>query len=116
MCLINGTDGIGTGWSTNIPCYNPKDVVKNILRKLEGESLFEMTPFYKGFKGEIIINGVDSQERSKRYECKGVYNLSNEHEDVIEVTELPIGRWTKDMKESYEKMSIGDNALIEDIR
>ena len=30
MLLINGTSGIGTGWSTNIPCFNPKDIIKNI--------------------------------------------------------------------------------------
>jgi DNA topoisomerase-2 len=27
MVLINGALGIGTGWSTNIPCFSPKDLV-----------------------------------------------------------------------------------------
>ena len=27
MILVNGCTGIGTGWSCNIPCYNPKDLV-----------------------------------------------------------------------------------------
>jgi len=27
----NGAEGIGTGWSTNIPCFNPKDIVENII-------------------------------------------------------------------------------------
>lgn len=30
MALVNGADGIGTGWSTFIPCHNPRDVVENI--------------------------------------------------------------------------------------
>lgn len=27
MVLINGANGIGTGWMTNIPCYNPIDII-----------------------------------------------------------------------------------------
>jgi len=30
MALINGVEGIGTGWSTNIPMYNPKEVIFNV--------------------------------------------------------------------------------------
>lgn len=30
MVLINGAEGIGTGWSTSVPNYNPRDVVGNI--------------------------------------------------------------------------------------
>ena len=28
LVLINGSDGIGTGWSTSIPNYDPKDVIE----------------------------------------------------------------------------------------
>ena len=31
MILVNGVDGIGTGWSTNIPPFNPSDIVEYIL-------------------------------------------------------------------------------------
>lgn len=24
MTLVNGSEGIGTGWSTYIPCHNPR--------------------------------------------------------------------------------------------
>ena len=49
MILVNGAEGIGTGWSTNIPSYNPKDLVTNIRRLMNGEELQEMTPWYKGW-------------------------------------------------------------------
>jgi len=26
--LVNGAEGIGTGWSTSIPNYNPRDLVR----------------------------------------------------------------------------------------
>jgi DNA topoisomerase-2 len=30
MTLVNGAQGIGTGWSTHIPCHNPRDVIANL--------------------------------------------------------------------------------------
>ncbi len=27
MVLVNGSEGIGTGWSTFLPNYNPKEIV-----------------------------------------------------------------------------------------
>lgn len=33
MMLINGADGIGTGWMTKIPNYNPRELIEN-LRKM----------------------------------------------------------------------------------
>jgi DNA topoisomerase-2 len=30
MVLVNGAEGMGTGWSTTIPCYNPVDIVTNL--------------------------------------------------------------------------------------
>ncbi len=51
MVLVNGVEGIGTGWSTFIPNYNPKDIVRNIQRKIQGLPFERMKPFYKGFTG-----------------------------------------------------------------
>ena len=57
MILVNGAEGIGTGWSTNIPSYNPKDLVTNIRRLMNGEELQEMTPWYKD--GVVTLNQWD---------------------------------------------------------
>jgi DNA topoisomerase-2 len=69
MVLVNGVDGIGTGFMSKIPKYNPLDLIDIILKKLEDNSYqllnFDFTntetsidvnikPYYKGFKGEII--------------------------------------------------------------
>jgi DNA topoisomerase II len=35
MALVNGCDGIGTGWSTSIPMYNPIDLIEWIENKSE---------------------------------------------------------------------------------
>ena len=50
MVLINGSEGIGTGWSSFVPNYNPRDVVRNIKSLLRDEEMVPMHPWYKGFK------------------------------------------------------------------
>lgn len=50
MILVNGSDGIGTGWSSSIPNYNPRDIVDNIKRKLRGEDVVPMEPWFRGFE------------------------------------------------------------------
>jgi DNA topoisomerase-2 len=37
MVLVNGSDGIGTGWMTKIPNYNPREIVENIKAMLRGD-------------------------------------------------------------------------------
>lgn len=46
MLLVNGADGIGTGWMTKIPNYNPREIVKNIKRMLDGDDPLPMVGFY----------------------------------------------------------------------
>lgn len=56
MILVNGAEGIGTGWSTSIPQYNPADIIENIEKRLDNPEFkfSRMIPWYKGFTGEII--------------------------------------------------------------
>lgn len=69
MVLVNGAEGIGTGWSTSIPNYNPRDIVANLQRLLDGEPLVAMEPWYKGFRG--TIHEVDSKTSGKSYAING---------------------------------------------
>lgn len=86
MVLINGAEGIGTGWSTNVPCYNPKDIIDNLKNRLAGEPFKNMKPWYKGFTGLIELDTT----KPNNYICKGSFALSEEDDKFIEITELPI--------------------------
>lgn len=70
LVLINGAEGIGTGWSTSIPNYNPKDLVDNMKRLLAGEEPVEMQPWYRDFNGTIME--VPSKTAGKSYTLNGV--------------------------------------------
>ncbi|EGT36104.1 hypothetical protein CAEBREN_03194 [Caenorhabditis brenneri] len=91
MVLVNGAQGIGTGWSTNIPNYNPRDIVKNVKRLIAGEAQKALSPWYKGFRGNII------QIDSSRFACYGEVAVLDDN--TIEITELPVKQWTQDYKE-----------------
>jgi len=53
MVLVNGSEGIGTGWSTNIPNHNPRDIIANLKRLIANEEPQEMLPYYHGWKGSV---------------------------------------------------------------
>jgi DNA topoisomerase II len=97
MVLVNGACGIGTGFSTNVPCYNPADVADMLLRMSHGEdvSAQRLKPWYRGFKGEVLE--VDGKWRSR-----GIFRRSSATK--AEVTELPVGTWTQDFKEHIERL------------
>lgn len=99
LVLVNGADGIGTGWSTQIPNYNPRDIVENLRHLMRGEEVEPMTPWFRGFKG--TIERIDSD----RFKVTGIANKLDDK--TIEITELPVRKWTQDFKEMIEEMTNG---------
>lgn len=97
MVLVNGASGIGTGFSTDIPCYNPKDIIDNIYLKMEGtnKKLKTMKPWYNKFTGTINEIG------DGKYSCYGKYEDAGD--DKIHIIELPVGTWMSPYKEFLEE-------------
>lgn len=123
MILVNGAVGIGTGFSTNIPQYNPNDIIDsciNICNKISDENINvasdndihklynvindidieNYVPYYLGFKGTIQKNDKDI------YESKGVYSWLDD--TTVEISELPVGFWTEDYKEFLESIILNN--------
>ena len=104
MILVNGSIGIGTGYSTTIHQYNPIDVCNNIMRKLNGKNFVKMNPWYYGFKGTI-----EEIENDKKYKINGVYDIVNANS--VHITEIPIRGhycWTYKYKELLESLCYDD--------
>lgn len=106
MVLVNGSEGIGTGYSSFVPRYNPKDIIKNLNNLMNGLPMIEIHPYYNGFKGTIEA----SKENS--YEIRGVYRVISDTK--IEVCELPVGKSTNDYKEFLD--SEGMEKTIKDFQ
>jgi DNA topoisomerase-2 len=97
MILVNGSKGIGTGFSTDIMSYNPLQIIAYLKAKLVGEEFAtEFTPFYEGFLGQI------EKITETKFLIKGRYEKVGP--DKIRVTELPVGLWTESFKEHLENL------------
>jgi len=94
MVLVNGTEGIGTGFSCYVPPFNPKDIRDNIMNVLDGGTIKRMKPWFRGFKGRIF-------EQDEVWVTEGVWNIIGK---TIKVSELPPGRWTQDYKEHLDML------------
>ena len=122
MILVNGAIGIGTGYSTNIPQFNPEDIINIYLENIEKIKLIigdiltiedidkaieliddirEIEPYYLGFRGLIIKNDKGS------YISKGIYKWIDD--STLEITELPLGSWTENYKEFLEDLITKNN-------
>ena len=109
MVLVNGMVGIGTGFSTTIPQFNPKECMANIRRKMNGEPYLSMMPYYKGFNGTITKK--TEKNNTVKFITRGKYRVIDE---MVEITELPIGKWTHDFKEYIENIVKDEDSWIID--
>jgi DNA topoisomerase-2 len=96
MVLVNGCEGIGTGYSTYIPPYNPKDIIANLLRLLEDKQTLPMMPYYHNF------NGILEEVEQGSYITKGKWERTGDTQ--IKITELPVGSWVTTYKEFLESL------------
>jgi DNA topoisomerase-2 len=113
--LVNGANGVGTGYSTDIPSYNPLALSNNMKYWIRQErerqrllndptsepkkypdvlTLETLTPWYKNYTGEIKLLDNDR--------TRGVINgvCAKLDDTSIEITDLPVGTWTQQYKEN----------------
>jgi DNA topoisomerase-2 len=95
MILVNGAEGIGTGFSSYVPPYDLAIIKHNIICALDQVAMVPMVPHFKGFKGKVtktkdhtwVLEGIVVKEGSQ-----------------LHVTELPPGRWIQDFKEHLDDL------------
>uniref|UniRef100_A0A7N8WM35 DNA topoisomerase 2 n=1 Tax=Mastacembelus armatus TaxID=205130 RepID=A0A7N8WM35_9TELE len=90
--LVNGAEGIGTGWASKIPNYDIREIISNIHRMLNSEEPLPMLPSYRDFKGTI------EQVMDNQYMNSGEVAIIDS--TTIEISELPVKSWTQAYKEN----------------
>ena len=96
MLLVNGANGIGTGWSSQVPSHNPVDVIHAIRDILEGRPCPTLKPWFRGFEGR-----VEPVPDSTKWSVFGVWSWRDA--TVLQIVELPVGTWTNAYKEYLER-------------
>ena len=111
MVLVNGSEGIGSGWSSFIPKFNPADLITYIENKLKGRKRnIKLDPWYKDYKGEIIYDGEHNRYISKSIVIKT--RNKKIKDNLYHITELPIGMWNEKYRELLDKL-IKDGDVID---
>lgn len=87
VILLNGSDGMGTGFASRILNYNPLHLIDACIQQVKhGKIKDELVPWYKGFNGKIERNGTQTI-------FNGSFTIENTTTMVIR--ELPIGTFTQ---------------------
>lgn len=109
VALVNGADGIGTGWSTSVPQYHPLEIIRAYRRRMQDVSFTtaDLHPWYKGFTGDIEKSG-------NGYEVRGKFERMGE--EFLKITELPLKKWTGDYKTFLIEMMKEDPPFITDLK
>mmetsp|Transcript_86709 Transcript_86709/g.135717 ORF Transcript_86709/g.135717 Transcript_86709/m.135717 type:complete len:1216 (-) Transcript_86709:139-3786(-) len=102
MVLVNGATGIGTGWSTDIPNYDPLAIINNLRLFIKGKKMKPLRPWYRGFQGSIKSTG-----RGTYASWGKAFQTDKGKVMDMEITELPIRKWTQDYKEFLQGMLPG---------
>lgn len=124
IILVNGSEGVSSGFAQKILARNPKNIIKYIQNFLNKKATKKdgklLNPFYNGFNGEIIrdpnfpddpkkwlVNGKVEKVKNNVFRIKEVpftYDLSSYLKvlDTLEESKTIL---------SYSDMSDGDNSL-----
>lgn len=122
LVLINGAEGIGSGWSTNLPQFNPTDVlgrvrhhIRTTLEPRGNDAIVEdpppLTPWYRGFEGTIEANEDGSFTSVGAFSTTVVGTTAR-----VTITQLPIGakedaEYLEDLKKILVDREICSHAL-----
>jgi DNA topoisomerase-2 len=89
VILLNGASGIGTGFSTSVPCFSLPSLCaasRSCMKSCDDEPIPQVEAHFEGFQGKVCLveRGVQTF---------GSFEREDDH--TLIVTELPIGRWTE---------------------
>jgi len=106
LLLVNGAKGIGTGFSTEVLPYSPRDLVGSLRSRLRSEvadlATVRLVPWWDGFRGPVTL-AADG----KKLQTRGIYQFLDDDTNRVRITELPIGVWTKDYKAFLDELVAG---------
>lgn len=97
MVLVNGTEGIGTGFSSFVPPYNPEDIKKALSQIIKEEPIKQLVPWFRGFKGTVVQDSSDPHS----WILEAAYKVDG---TKVTITDLPPGRWTSEYKEHLDEL------------
>lgn len=96
MLLVNGATGIGTGWSTDIPMFNPDDLIRITWNRLEGKKeLLKILPWCRNYKGTVVDMGDF---------WRFIGNIDKINTTTYRINEIPVGMSIDELRDQMNQM------------
>lgn len=113
LILINGSNGIGTGFYQNILPRNPIDVINVIKKHLKGENIDDnvIKPEFKDYKGDIEL--ISKEHNKKQWLFRGKYEVLKNGKS-IEITEVTPKSTNEDMLKHLNNLK--EKKVIKDFK
>lgn len=93
IMLLNGSEGIGTGFSSIIPSFHHKDIIKSMINFIEKGKALKIKPWYNNYSQKLIFD-----KNKIIFTC----NIERINGDIY-ITELPRGYDKKKTSKYLEK-------------
>lgn len=103
--LINGAEGMGTGYACKILKYNPSDIRDYVLARLNGKKPKDLVPWLRGFIGNIYRN-ADNDANPNQVIFEGKLEIKNT--TTILISEIPPNVELADYKKHLLKLKETD--------
>lgn len=106
MLLVNGAMGMGSGFSTFVPAYNPRDLVTAVRALLDGRdpeaTEAPLVPWARGFVGTV------ERETATKFRYTGCYEVAGDG-TLLRITELPRNVWCAPYKAFLESFLVSED-------
>ena len=103
--LINGSLGVGVGFSSNILNRNPIDIINACESLLKDKKMLDVKPYNQFFKGDYIRDTTNP----KKWFIRGKFDIVNT--STIKISELPPSMTYEDYEKILDKL-VEDKVIV----
>jgi DNA topoisomerase-2 len=108
LLLLNGASGIATGYSTELPCFNPGDIVRIVRLRLQGLPAQDPLPWYRGYRTNHL-----TEDQGARWVFRGAWKAGPGPNQVT-ITEIPMG-FSVDGYKTTVLGALQDKGVVENV-
>lgn len=112
--IYNQIVGIGTGWSSTNPAYDPLELALAMICKINGQAYPELMPFYYKFKGDLIVRPPENKLKKKKSVLTAINSEAVDNDSDMEADDIEVD--IEDTQDDAEKLGIIDNDETDDIK
>ncbi|QNH71385.1 topoisomerase IV subunit A [Rhizobium phage AF3] len=102
LVLLNGQNGMATGWSTNILPHKYEDLRDAVIRVLEGKPVGKINPYFTPYPDLKIVEVENGRDNASAYNFFG--RVEKVNTNYVKIKTLPPGMSIDDIQEHLDNL------------